>query len=478
VTKRIGLGALSTAFLVGSIACGGSSGPQGPNGQDGQQGATGPMGAPGGGGNGSPSVSAVSPDHGFLARTTDLDLSGYGTAWSASTTVDFGAGIKVNKVTAASTTGLQVNVTIDPTAAVGARDVTVTDGSNKETYKGAFSVISPAELTAAGTVAQGSLVLAHLKDRDFGNPFDTTGQQQLLGPTTYTNIAFTMPAGLGANLQNVTNFSADALFFVDVNAAAGATDLTVLSGPPKDPTDVPFPIPAALTVAARTATPLGDGTPVAGNTAKAYDSALYQFTPGASLSIVDLVATSSDMNVAPSFALLPKSGKFADLITYYGTQSLLTASADPYYLVYWDNTGATGAYSMSGTSVAPAANAAETEPNDDHTQAQNIGAVPYALTGGSLSVADSSDWFKITVTQADAGKSLRVQVVPGDPQTDVVITVWQSDAATQVDQPYDGTLADYTTPPLATAGVYYVSIGTGQNFDPAHGAYQMVARLK
>jgi hypothetical protein len=391
-------------------------------------------------------------------------------------------GIKVNKITPASATGLLVNVTIDPAAALGPRDVTVTDGSKMETYAGAFQIVSPAELTLAGTQAQGSIIMGHVKNRDFQNPFDTTSQSTgLFGPTIYTNIALKLPMGVNPNQnsQNVTPYSADELFLADVMATAGMGDVTLTSGPPMDPSDVAFPMPAAMNLTARMAAMLVDGTPAMGNTAKAFDSALYLFTPGASLSILDFAAASSDMNASPAFAMLPKSGAFADLIAFGSGMTLLTQATDPYYLVYWDNTGSTGAWTLSGASTAPAATLAETEPNDAKNLAQVITATPFALTGGQLSMNDSADWFKVTVAQADVGKGLHVQIVPGDAQTDAMITVYMADGVTVFDQPQsDGSLLDFQSINIGTAGTYYVVVSTGQSFSDMHGAYQMVVRLK
>ena len=484
MAKLVVLGAFGVAFVLGSIACGGSNGADGATGPAGPQGAPGPTGptGPSSSGGGSPSVSAITPAAGFLARTMNLEVAGYATMWSATTTVDFGMGIKVNKVTPASATGLLVNVTIDPAAALGPRDVTVTDGTSKETYAGAFQIVSPAELTLAGTQAQGSILMGHIKNRDFANPFDTTSQSTgLFGPTIYTNIAWKLPMGVNPNQssQNVTPYSADELFLVDVMATTGMGDATLTSGPPMDPTDVAFPMPAAMNLTARTATALVDGTPAMGNTAKAFDTALYSFTPGASLSILDFAASSAVMGANPQFAMLPKSGAFADLIAFGPGLTLLTQATDPYYLVVWDNTGSTGAFTLSGASTAPAATLAETEPNDAKNLAQAITATPFALTGGQLSMNDNQDWFRVTVAQADVGKGLHVQFVPGDPQTDATVTIYLADGVSVFDQPQiDQSLLDFQSMNFANPGTYYVVVSTGQSFVDMHGAYQMVVRLK
>lgn len=138
--------------------------------------------SPDGGTTITPSVSIAEPAVAFLGRTLDVHLAGFGTMWTDATTVDFGIGVKVNKVTAASDTGLTANITVADTAAEGARDITVTDGATVETYKASFTVRSPLTLgTPLGTVAQGSIFFLHVDDADHDNPFDSTAMSSLFG---------------------------------------------------------------------------------------------------------------------------------------------------------------------------------------------------------------------------------------------------------------------------------------------------------
>jgi hypothetical protein len=128
------------------------SGSQGPPGEQGPSGEQGPPGQGVDGGTGvAPSVSGITPANAFLARSGEVTISGYGTKWTSATTVDFGADITVDKITVASPTALVVNFTVDSTAALGPRDVKVKDGANTESYKGAFSLLSPIALTFRGT---------------------------------------------------------------------------------------------------------------------------------------------------------------------------------------------------------------------------------------------------------------------------------------------------------------------------------------
>ncbi len=158
--RLVMLGVLGVAGVVGACGSGaqGPAGPAGAAGMNGADGTNGEAGPPGSGSAGTPSVSGITPPQNFLARTTELTISGYGTSWSSTTppTVDFGAtDIVVNKTTVASPTALVLSISTSKSATIGPRDVKVTDGTNTETYKGAFQVLSPLAMTFQGTLAQG-----------------------------------------------------------------------------------------------------------------------------------------------------------------------------------------------------------------------------------------------------------------------------------------------------------------------------------
>jgi len=489
LTKRTGLGAFTTAIILGAIACTGSTGPQGASGAPGSPGEPGPAGT------GTPSVSAVTPASAFLARTADVQIVGNGTSWSASTTVDFGAGITVNKVQAASVTGLVANITIQDTATTGPRDVTVNDGSTKETYSQAFTILAPATEAVSGLVAQGSIQTVHFVDVDIATPFDATNMSSLFG-NDFTNVSFTTPSGVSAEVSNVTDYTADAVFLVDVKAPAGKGDVTLVSGPAMDASDVNFPFPASVDVAARTPTALASGTMATGNTKNPSDTALYSFTPAtAAVTILDFAASSTSSTVTPGFALLPKSGAFADLLAFVSQPSTLTmlnTATDPYYLVYWDNTGATGPFSIGVTSTTPATTAGSATdesalpamPSGPPAAAQTITALPFVLTTGTLTAPAmatspaNADWFQYTVTAADVGKSLHIQIL-GDANTDAVVSVFASNGITVVGEaaPTDASLEDTTFGPLA-AGINYIAVSTGAQFDNADATYSMAVRIQ
>jgi hypothetical protein len=426
-----------------------------------------------------PSVSLVSPSTVFLGRTVDVHLSGFGTAWTDSTTVDFGDGVTVNKVTAASDTGLTANITIASTATVGARDVSVMDGSNNEVFKSTFAVSSPIKVTFLGSVAQGSIADVQIELLDKDNPFDATAQSSLLGGTTYTNLAFKKVSGVGLAVNSATPFAIDALIFVDVDAPAGMANLELVSGPPGG-TTISNLVPNGINVVARTAATLPTGN-TDGTISNAFDSSLYTLTPGSGTNVAQLAVTTTDAKAQPSFALLPKSGHFADLIAFTASQTFVTSTTDPYYVVVWENTGATN-FPFTLNRAENLVNAInETEPNN--TAPGNAVTLP-ALASATLSSETDIDVFSFTVTAADAGKKIHV-VTFGDSggATAVDVRDKTNTSITTMGGPLDpGDYVDFTTKALtaAEAGIVTVHVTDGSQFgSPATpGAYNVWIRLE
>ena len=474
------LGVLGMAGIVGACGSGGQgpAGPAGAAGTNGTDGANGEAGAPGAAGSSAPanpSLSGITPPRTFLARSAEITISGYGTSWSSATTVDFGAGVTVNKLTVASPTAIIANITTTKAAAVGARDVTVKDGATTETYKGAFQVISPIAATFLGSIAQGALAEITFQVIDTSTPLDTTSTTDpLTGAVTYTNLAVTLPAGVtNQAITAASDFGATMIVSVDVDAKAATGDLDLVSGPAGATTNLDFPMPAALKIAARTPTALVSGTAATGSTATAYDSALYSFTPGAATTIVDFSASSTSAAVTPRFALLPSSGHFADLIGYGAAQTLVTSAAQPSYAVYWDNSGNKGPFSVTALGTAAASAAASTA---DNTKAGAVAAasLPFVLTGGDLSKGTGADWVKITAT---AASTLHLQTV-GDLNTDTAVTVYQANGMTAVGMPVDtGGAADGTVA-ITAAGTYYVVFSQGMSYATSNPTYTGIIRAQ
>ena len=88
-----------------------------------------------------PSLTGVTPYGGMQGAVFGIQITGSGTHFTNSSVVSVaGSGVSVSGVSAASNTQLSANVTIDPAAAVGARTLTVTTGS--EVVTGLLEVFS------------------------------------------------------------------------------------------------------------------------------------------------------------------------------------------------------------------------------------------------------------------------------------------------------------------------------------------------
>ena len=241
-------------------------------------------------------------------------------------------------------------------------------------------------------------------------------------------------------------------------------------------------------VTAQTATALG-ASPASGSVKTAYASTLYSYTPGASLSIVDITASSSAAGANAGFALLPKSGHFADGIGFFQaaanatpspsvSTTLVPSSADIYYAIYWDNSGTTGAYTLGATATAPAATHATVATDGTKPGAVAATALPFVLTGGVLTTATSTDWVKVTTGASDGGKMLHVQTA-GDTLTDVAVNIVQVDGTTSIGGGETGGPVDTTSTALTASTTYYVIFSAGTfAFDPLHGGYDGIIRLQ
>jgi hypothetical protein len=470
---HVAFGVLRLFALASAAGCTGS-GSEGPQGEPGEAGPPGPPGRAGeagppgpgvdGGTGVAPSVSGITPASAFLARSGEVTISGYGTNWTSATTVDFGADIKVDKITVASPTALVVDFTVDSTAAVGPRDVNVKDGANIEAYKGGFSVLSPIAVTFLGNVAQGGNVVASVTVLDTSTPLDTTTDPHTMLPT---NLVATAGPGVTPFVFAVSDFTAEVELEIDVTAPAGAQTLDLVSGPPGvSAMDVDFPGPMAVNVAAVTPTALST-TAVTGNTAASFDTSVYAFTPAsASQTILDFSISSTSST--PCLFLLPSDGKWLDFITgacasptHPGTFSYVSTQTTPLYGVTWDGSGATGPFSIAGVvSTAPASTAAATASDATATTAVTATSFPFVLTGGDLSHSSGKgDWVKVTMPAGTT--TLRVQT-SGDVSTDALVGLLESDGITAVSSSVQtGGLVDTNFAGLTAGATYYVTFGTG-----------------
>jgi hypothetical protein len=87
--------------------------------------------------------------------TKTVTITGLYTHLGATTTASFGTGVVVNSVTAASTTSLQVNITVQPTTAVGFRNVSITTGTEVVASSTLFQVTTGPAAILSLNPAQG-----------------------------------------------------------------------------------------------------------------------------------------------------------------------------------------------------------------------------------------------------------------------------------------------------------------------------------
>jgi hypothetical protein len=418
-----------------------------------------------------PSVSGIVPSRVFLARTTQVTLSGYATHWSSTTKVDFGPGITVEDLVAASPTALVAQVVTTKSTPLGMRDVVVDDGSSRERYASAFEVASPVNVSFEGTMAQGALARITLQVLDTSTPLDLTAIRDLAGNTTYPNLVLGLPSGVGnLGVSSVSDFEVTFGLSVDVDATPATGDVDLVSGPVGATTE--FPSPSAARVTARTAASLTSGIAATGQITSAYDSALYAFTPSV-MAILDFSVLSNDPTADPAVALLPSSGHFADLLGFGYEQTAVAPGGVPLYAVYWENTGGTGQYSVKMTSTDVAASAAATSADQTAQGAVAVTALPFVLTDGDLAKNPLGDYVKLTVA---APTTLRVQTT-GDLATDTRVTPWQSNGLTVAAPPIDTGYAADGTVALKSAGTYYLEFTQGQDYAAPHSKYTAIIRV-
>jgi hypothetical protein len=443
--------ALATSAVL--MGCGGGDagrdGEQGPAGPPGGQGEPGAPGAPGD--EDIPSVSAITPNIAFLDRRIEVTISGNATHWSDATKVDFGPGIDVDGILVPSPTSIIAAITIDEGAERGVRDVVVSDADGSVTYEGAFLVDAPLAFDGyAGTLAQGSIFVGRVSQLDLKTPFD------IAGAPDYFYLSLDAGPNASTIIQEAQPYAIDFLMLVDVNAPAADTDLKAVSGLTGGETS--SLAPGAVPIMARAPIALTAGMLNMGTQTNPLESKLYSFTPEAN-KLVTITATASNPDAAAGFALLPPSGSFADMVSFGPVGRIVTETADPIFVVYWDNSGASGYDYGFEIDVK---DSDDREPNSTCDKAQDIGALPANLVNLSLADKDDQDWFRITASAADVAKAIHVLTKPGDDDTDTLVEVFSGDCANlsplgeaSSDLDYH---EDHLSKPIGAAGTYYVKV--------------------
>ncbi|MEZ4375274.1 MAG: hypothetical protein R3B07_30965 [Polyangiaceae bacterium] len=467
--RKIGLGLVALMLAAG---CSGSDGANGKNGADGQNGTDGTDGT---GFDTTASVSGVFPGFALLGASTEVTLSGFATNWDDTTTVSFGDGVTVSSVRVASPTALIATVEVGNTAAMGLRDVTVTTGDEALTYAQGFNLGSPIAIETQGTVAQGSIVLATIKNMDPSRPFDDTFVQTSLFDGEYTNLAVTTPSGVIAQVSTVTPYKAELTLLIDGDATSGPTAIEVISGPDGGAQES-FPNPEGLNIEARAATAVSGTTDV--TIGDAFASQYVSFDVPAGLQIVDVSTTAGSGD--PALAMFGASQSFQDLLgfdpVFFGVSD--GSAASTFYGVLWDNTGESGYTASISATTHAATGIAEGTSNGDKGSATAL-ALPGIVQGASLTDNLDEDWFAITIATGDVGKSLYLRTY-GDPLTDTAFRVYDPSDALFADSDSVDYQETLVTPAFTTAGTYYVVIEPSPTYglEAGHTDYEALAFLK
>jgi hypothetical protein len=419
-----------------------------------------------------PNANGVFPANGFAGRDLRVEVSGDATTFDSATTVSFGAGVTVNSVTVASPTDLFADITIDPTAASGQNDVVITDAADGMlTLTKAFEIDTPGEATFNGTLAQGSVIAFSIKNHDVENPFDATqSQDPLTGQISFPNLALDTPAGVNAVVQAADPFSVSGLLLVDIDADASSNPISVVSGPQGGNTVTSAA--GSLTIAARSATTLEPGTAANGSISAVLGSDLYKLDTGTSVRTL-LNLTTQDQ-ASPEYVLMDSTGHFSNIVDINVTDEQLSDTSQSFFLVVFDLSG-TASYSYSltadNTALTSVAQAAD---NTTAAKAQAVAVLPGMVTGGVLASDTDTHFYKVTITQADVGKSIHV-ITSGDPQTDTLVDVFGPNAATTKFGESDdlGFQENFTSNAIVSPGTYFVEVSASQAgfFDVAHNTY-------
>ena len=167
---------------------------------------------------GVPTILSASPLSAHQADTIDVAVNGLYTSFAQGlTAASFGAGITVNLVTVFSATQATVNITIDPSAGIGSRTLTITTGAQTATGVGAFTVVGGlphVQSLAPNLGAQGSTQTVTItglftnfqggvSQVSFSSGGVTTGTVTVNGPTQI-QVPVTVTQGAPAGPRTVT----------------------------------------------------------------------------------------------------------------------------------------------------------------------------------------------------------------------------------------------------------------------------------
>ena len=178
-------------------------------------------------------------------QTQNVTITSLNTSFAANTTATFGSGVTVNSVTANTATSLAVNITVQPTAALGYRPVTITTGSQVVSSAYLFQVVSgPAAISALNPATGGqghSLTVlvtgsqthfaAGVTSASFGGGISVTGVAVVDALHANINISIPNTTPLGAYNVTLTTGGETATILGGLNVSSGTPKLSLVSPP-------------------------------------------------------------------------------------------------------------------------------------------------------------------------------------------------------------------------------------------------------
>lgn len=340
-----------------------------------------------------PVIASLSPSQAARGQTISVTVSG--TYFTGATAVTFGAGITVDNFTAASDAQITAGITIAADAALGVRDVSVTNAAGTGVKTGGFIVLEPSSITAVSPTqgAQGQTITVTI-----------TGSR-LTGAT-----AVSFGSGITVNSLSVaSDTQITATIAIAVDAALGARDVSVTTPGgtfTKAPAFTVLPVPAITSISptqaaqGQTITVTINGTYFTGATAVGF---------GAGMAL-NSVAVVSDTQITATITIAADAtvgARDVSVITANGTGSKAGA-----FKVLQKPVIATGGGSLVETSDrSPSFEGTITDPEG------LVAAVQYC-------VDDSPSWLDggFTRDTADPSKgsySFTTSLSPGDHQVQI-----------------------------------------------------------
>jgi hypothetical protein len=290
------------------------------------------------------------------------------------------------------------------------------------------------------------------------------------------------PAGTEFIIASATQYQLTGQVFIDGNGMSGP--VTIVSGPSGGANNITS-AGDTITVMPRTPTALS-GT-ATGTFADLGSSAVYSISATGN-SILHYSLTANDPNATPASAVLGSGGTWRN--DFLGANHLIVPSGT--FNVVAVNLGGMGYnYTLTGTTDLVTATSEGNDTTNNNAATATPAAVPFEVSPATVSGTGNHDYFKITISAAQANKRLHVVTDLGNLQTDTAVdivsctntTTSYTDDGTGSGMgagPIDGSECSFFTCnsngedvlslPLA-AGNYCVDISDGQFFNSADSDY-------